>query len=298
MTEEFLKHHGILGMHWGKRKASTTSFTAKGSVNEKEREISFKNVYANRDKMSTRALKSKVDRLQTEQRLKELTEKPEADRQKAALAKSAAKSKRTAKIIKAALSVIGSLPLESYVKEGKTMEEVAKSKAAKSAIKRAQGYAVALSKGADAFTQSAIDRNSEEILQHHGIKGMHWRDRRAIVKAGGKAELKSLLKENKVNELINKSEANASKSVRKATKAAKKNYKNAKLMYKAVKSKENKLTLKVAKYNKKAVKLNRKSIIARANAQKLVYNKNKTDIQKRAQSLISKYGESKVKGAA
>lgn len=175
MTEEekdILQHHGVIGMRWGKgRKTKVPKQTlapkAKG-VNEAAREQQFKNEYANRDKMSTRSLQNRVKRLQAEQQFKELVNKPAAERAKAEAAIAEKKRKRNKMLLRTALGIYGNLPMDSFGKKGKDLKEIL-------------GPSQAIAKAATSsgvLKNSAINDETENVILHYGVRGMHWGTRR------------------------------------------------------------------------------------------------------------------------
>lgn len=96
---------------------------------DENREKQFINEYKNRDKMSTKQLKARINRIKAEQELKDLVEKPGKERAKAEAERLENKKKRQAKILSAALTVYGNAPIA----RGKN----------KDAIKRTQAWAKA-----------------------------------------------------------------------------------------------------------------------------------------------------------
>ena len=73
--EEYLAHFGVLGMKWGKRKAKTPKID---ETPEQRRErvlksTNAKEIYANRDLLTTIELTEKINRINTEKRLAELS---------------------------------------------------------------------------------------------------------------------------------------------------------------------------------------------------------------------------------
>lgn len=133
MTEDTLQHAGVKGMKWGIRKKPKSSGSshkdAKKAVKAKElaREKKFLSEYQNRDKMSTRQLKSRVERLRTEQEFKRLAEQPFADRAKR-------RSERNRKIAGMALTAVGSIPVEAFTKDKKKQAAYKKGQAVLSGL--------------------------------------------------------------------------------------------------------------------------------------------------------------------
>ncbi len=258
MTEEekdILQHHGVIGMRWGKGRKTkvpkqTVAPKAKG-VNESAREQQFKSEYANRDKMSTRSLQNRVKRLQAEQQFKELVNKPAAERAKAAAAIAEKKRKRNKMLLRTALGIYGNVPMESFGKKGKDLKEI---------LGPSQAIAKAAS-SSDALKNSAVNDETENVLLHYGIKGMHRGVRKQIIAAGGKRDVKLLKKQNT--------------AAIKIYKANKLNYKVAKGNFKSNKNKINKMQYKAARKMYKGAKVSKK---AQMEASKI-----------RSQELVEKY---------
>lgn len=258
MTEEekdILQHHGVIGMHWGKGRKTkipkqTVAPKAKG-VNESAREQQFKSEYANRDKMSTRSLQNRVKRLQAEQQFKELVNKPAAERAKAAAAIAEKKRKRNKMLLRTALGIYGNVPMDSFGKKGKDLKEI---------LGPSQAIAKAAS-SSDALKNSAVNDETENVLLHYGIKGMHRGVRKQIIAAGGKRDVKLLKKQNT--------------AAIKIYKANKLNYKVAKGNFKSNKNKINKMQYKAARKMYKGAKVSKK---AQMEASKI-----------RSQELVEKY---------
>ena len=242
MTEEekeILQHHGVIGMHWGKgRKTKVPKQTVNSKpigVDEAAREKQFRTEYANRDKMSTRALQNRVKRLQAEQQFKELVNKPAAERAKAAQAIAEKKRKRNKMLLRTALGIYGNLPMDSFGKKGKELKEI---------LGPSQAIAKATS-SSEVLKNSAIDNETENVLLHYGIKGMRRGIRKQIIAAGGRRDVRLLKRQNiaaikiykgnKINYKVAKGnfKANRNRINKQQYKAAKKMYKGAKVAKKA-----------------------------------------------------------------
>ena len=121
--QEIINHVGIPGMKWGirkkKAKSSVSELPKKKGVNEMEREQKFLSEYSSRDKMSTQALRNRVNRLQTEQQFKELVNKPGKERAEAQAKLLEKRRKRNKMLLRGVLGVYGSLPFDAYGKKGK-----------------------------------------------------------------------------------------------------------------------------------------------------------------------------------
>lgn len=174
-------------------------------VKERERQQKFVKEYYNRDKMSVKTIKARTDRLNAEYAFKKAIEQPIVDKQKAAAEKRARRVKLAIKVAGGAAvgalvysgirakQLSGSEPsLEQFhlTKNGNTirgkgsnyneyLKAVKKHKQAKDTVKL-MNDAARVTVG---ILQGKILKNSglenEEILQHHGIKGMKWGRRKA-----------------------------------------------------------------------------------------------------------------------
>lgn len=174
-------------------------------VKERERQQKFVKEYYNRDKMSVKAIKARTDRLNAEYAFKKAIEQPIVDKQKAAAEKRARRAKLAIKIAGGAAvgalvysgirakQLSGSEPsLASFnlKKEGSVisgkrsnyndyLKAVKKHKQAKDTVKLINDAA----RVTVGVLQGKILKNSalegEDILQHHGIKGMKWGRRKA-----------------------------------------------------------------------------------------------------------------------
>lgn len=169
-------------------------------VKERERQQKFVKEYYNRDKMSVKAIKARTDRLNAEYAFKKAIEQPIVDKQKAAAEKRARRAKLAIKIAGGAAvgalvysgirakqlsgsePSLGSFNLkkEGNVISGKRsnyneyLKAVKKHKQAKATVKLINDAA----RVTVGMIQGKVLKNSglenEEVLQHHGIKGMKW----------------------------------------------------------------------------------------------------------------------------
>lgn len=117
LFDEILQHHGVMGMKWGRHKASSSSSTKAPSKRQqkkaqnafdKARNESFRKAYQNRDKLSTRALRNKLERQRIEQQFEEVSSKPYRD----------AKARRL-KQFKMATQIASAIPYGDFAKEAK-----------------------------------------------------------------------------------------------------------------------------------------------------------------------------------
>ena len=204
-----LKHYGVLGMKWGRRKNRASSnhgihrFKRAENpiaVKERERQQKFIKEYHNRDKMSVKTIKKRTERLNAEYAFKKAIEQPIIDKKRAAAEKRARRAKLAIKIAGGAAvgalvysgirakQLSGSEPsLEQFhlTKNGNTirgkgsnyneyLKAVKKHKQAKATVKLINDAA----RVTVGIIQGKVLKNSglenEEVLQHHGIKGMKW----------------------------------------------------------------------------------------------------------------------------
>ena len=211
-TSEELHHAGRKGMKWGmhifgRQRSRTGVFSrrhkpqgnpiVKGSsrkkmrrhVDEQLREAQFIEQYRNRDRMSTRDLKNKIARLESEQKFKTLVEAPQKARLEALQKKRQARLNYIGKIASAGLDVYSKMPASFAVrnKTGKEREAAAK------AFKKSQEWAKAFKDvptTMTTFKQSGVNMgetingvyipSQEDLLLHYGKKGMKWKKRRGI----------------------------------------------------------------------------------------------------------------------
>lgn len=183
-------------------------------VKERERQQKFVKEYYNRDKMSVKAIKARTDRLNAEYAFKKAIEQPNRDREQALREKRARRVKTVLKIAGGATigalvysgirakQLSGSEPsLGSFnlKKEGniisgkrsdyiKYLDAVKKHNNAKSNVKMINNTARIVGSiiGNKVLKNSALE--GEEVLQHHGIKGMKW-GRRKHTETGSSATI-------------------------------------------------------------------------------------------------------------
>lgn len=77
MSEQYLEHHGILGMKWGVRRSEAQLARARGHSKRSEDEqekAKRKTDLKNRRTMSDADLEKRIERLKMEQKFKDLTE--------------------------------------------------------------------------------------------------------------------------------------------------------------------------------------------------------------------------------
>ena len=205
-TSEELHHAGRKGMKWGmhifgRQRSRTGVFgrrhkpqgnpIVKGSsrkkmrrhVDEQLREAQFIEQYRNRDRMSTRDLKNKIARLESEQKFKTLVEAPQKARLEALQKKRQARLNYIGKLASAGLDVYSKIPASFAVrnKTGKEREAAAK------AFKKSQEWAKAFKDvpttmttfkqsinvgGVDVYIPESVQNRF--MIQHAGRKGMKW----------------------------------------------------------------------------------------------------------------------------
>ncbi len=204
LTSNELHHSGRKGMKWGmnifgrrqpkggvhgKRGAKPEQQNVKmpkklrRSVDERLREAEFRDAYRTRDNMSTKALKSKIARLEAEQRFKQLVEAPEKARLEALQKKKQARLAFIGKVGSAALDVYSKAPSSIA---GRNLSGQA-AKDAIEAFKKRQEWAKALKDvpttmtkftqsinvgGVDVYIPESVQNRF--MIQHAGRKGMKW----------------------------------------------------------------------------------------------------------------------------
>ena len=204
LTSDELHHAGRKGMKWGmnifgrrqpkggvrgKRGTKPEQQNVKipkkprRSVDERLREAEFRDAYRTRDNMSTKALKSKIARLEAEQRFKQLVEAPEKARLEALQKKKQARLAFIGKVGSAALDVYSKAPSSIA---GRNLSGQA-AKDAIEAFKKRQEWAKAFKDvpttmtkftqsinvgGVDVYIPESVQNRF--MIQHAGRKGMKW----------------------------------------------------------------------------------------------------------------------------
>ena len=204
LTSNELHHSGRKGMKWGmnifgrrqpkdgvrgKRGAKPEQQNVKmpkktrRSVDERLREAEFRDAYRTRDNMSTKVLKSKIARLEAEQRFKQLVEAPEKARLEALQKKKQARLAFIGKVGSAALDVYSKAPSSIA---GRNLSGQA-AKDAVEAFKKRQEWAKAFKDvpttmtkftqsinvgGVDVYIPESVQNRF--MIQHAGRKGMKW----------------------------------------------------------------------------------------------------------------------------
>ena len=122
-NETELHHAGVKGMRWGVRKAIRKSSPKKPSdetvttkkksrfMDERAREQQYINVYKNRDKLSTRQMKSQIERIKTEKEFRRVAYEEANARNKAAAELKDRKRKQRALAFGLALEVVSKIPI-------------------------------------------------------------------------------------------------------------------------------------------------------------------------------------------
>lgn len=245
LTSDELHHAGRKGMKWGmnifgrRRTGSGGRFRRdknadpknvkipkklRKSVDERMREAEFLDMYRSRDNMSTKALKSKIARLEAERKFKELVEAPEKARREALQKKKQARLAFVGKTASAALDVYSKVP-SSVVGNGKSGQAA---KDAIEAFKKKQEWAKAFKDvpttmtkftqsinvgGVDVYIPESVQNRF--MIQHSGRKGMKWgrhifgdpnkrafnkavRGTRRVVKASDKLQKNGRLRDNNI----------------------------------------------------------------------------------------------------
>lgn len=246
--DEPLLHYGVLGMKWGVRRARQTPSQPTGKkkkkgVDERERELQYINEYKNRDKMSTKQLQARVNRMKAEKEFERLAYEKENARRKAELELKAAKRKKRAEAFAIAMETVGKIDIndktirnalnfdvENFKKPG--MSDAEAKKAMEEAedgiitlVKTAKNVAPAIGKLVKAnaglkveeeklnqsgLTEVYIPGSTNSELLHYGVPGMKWGQRRAHARQATKA-LRRDFKQKKAEYKISKNRVSLNK---------------------------------------------------------------------------------------
>ena len=216
--EEPLLHFGIPGMKWGVRRARRTPYQStvkkkkKGvDERERERELQYIKEFKNRDKMSTKQLQARVNRIRAEKEFERLAFEKENARKKAEIELKATKRKSRAETFAIAMEVVGKIDIkddsirkalkfdpEHFKKPGMSDEEAKKAmqdaeEGIINLVKTAKNITPSIGKLAKAkaglkveeekinqsgLTEVYIPGFTNSELLHYGIPGMKWGQRR------------------------------------------------------------------------------------------------------------------------
>lgn len=209
--DDKLLHSGRKGMKWGQHifgRSRASAFSSRrrrrleGGLSEHERELAVLNLYRNRDRVSTKVLKDKVSRIETEQKLKKLAEAPAIARAEAKKKRQQARLQFAAKAASAALDVYSKWPNQSVAKKFDPAKQGKELKKALEDFEYRKGMAKAfkdvpltLTKfdgnvnvdtsklfqsvnvaGVDVYIPETIQNRF--MIQHSGRKGMKWRKKK------------------------------------------------------------------------------------------------------------------------
>lgn len=208
--DEVLLHSGRKGMKWyqhifgGRRSSSNTRRSrkhtdmakktlfhrkAKRAVDELAREQEYINMYKHRDKMSTKALKAKVARIEAERKFKELVEAPGKARAEAAKKRQQARLQTLGRVASATLDVYSKMPSTFATRKINKNDKKAMEKAIAD-FKKSQEWAKAFKdvpntltkftqsvniRGVDIYIPESVQKSEE--IKHYGKKGMKWKKR-------------------------------------------------------------------------------------------------------------------------
>lgn len=207
-SDDILLHYGRKGQKWyhhifssvrsgtgRRRKANqqntphshkTSKRKKRGPVDELQREREIIDLYRNRDKVSTSVLKSKIARIESERKLKELAEAPGKARAEALQKKRQARLKFVGKMISSGIDVYSKIPssvatrkidknnkdaIDKAIKDFKLRQEWAK--AFKDVPITMTNFTQSINiRGVDVYIPETIQNRF--MIQHSGRKGMKW----------------------------------------------------------------------------------------------------------------------------
>ena len=245
--EEPLLHFGIPGMKWGVRRARRTpsqSTVKKKGIDERERELQYIKEFKNRDKMSTKQLQARVNRIRAEKEFERLAFEKENARKKAEMELKSAKRKSRAEAFAIAMEAVGKIDIKddsirkvlnfdpnNFKKPGMSDEDA--KKATKDAeegiitlVKTAKNIAPSVGKLAKAkaglkveeekinqsgLTEVYIPGFTNSELLHYGIPGMKWGQRRNNARRATKG-LRRDFKQKKTEYKVSKGRVSLSKN--------------------------------------------------------------------------------------
>lgn len=207
-SDDVLLHYGRKGQKWyhhifssvrsgtgRRRKANqqntphshkTSKRKKRGPVDELQREREIIDLYRNRDKVSTKVLKNKIARIESERKLKELAEAPGKARAEALQKKRQARLKFVGKVISSGIDVYSKIPssvatrkidknnkdaIDKAIKDFKLRQEWAK--AFKDVPITMTNFTQSVNiRGVDVYIPETIQNRF--MIQHSGRKGMKW----------------------------------------------------------------------------------------------------------------------------